>query len=132
MTDCMKFSGWIQSTRKTRNSNLELFRILTMLSIVAHHYVVNSGLLAADGVVSSNPTTIHSLVLLLVGAWGKIGINSFGLYLLHSPLIYITFTYLLNSSPIVVSLLNFFVFGGLAYLMTVLIRKTPMKLLIGG
>lgn len=62
----------------------------------------------------------------------KISKNSFGLYLLHSPLIYITFTYLLNSSPIVVSLLNFFVFGGLAYLMTVLIRKTQMKLLIGG
>lgn len=48
-----------------------------MLSIVAHHYVVNSGLLAADGVINSNPTAIHSLVLLLVGAWGKIGINSF-------------------------------------------------------
>lgn len=59
-----------------------------MLSIVAHHYVVNSGLLAADGVINSNPTAIHSLVLLLVGAWGKIGINSFGLYLLHLPLIY--------------------------------------------
>ena len=103
-----------------------------MLSIVAHHYVVNSGLLAADGVINSNPTAIHSLVLLLVGAWGKIGKNSFGLYLLYSPLIYITFTYLLNSSPIVVSLLNFFVFVGLVYLMTVLIRKTPMKLLIGG
>lgn len=104
MTDCMKISGGVQSTRKTRNSNLELFRILTMLSIVAHHYVVNSGLLAVDGVINSNPTAIHSLVLLLVGAWGKIGINSFGLCLLHSPLIYITFTYLLNSSPIVVSL----------------------------
>ena len=48
-----------------------------MISIVAHHYVVNSGLTAADGVISSNPTSIHALVLLLVGAWGKIGINSF-------------------------------------------------------
>lgn len=28
-----------------RNSNLELFRIITMVMIVAHHYVVNSGLL---------------------------------------------------------------------------------------
>lgn len=28
-----------------RDSNLELFRILSMLVIVAHHYVVNSGLL---------------------------------------------------------------------------------------
>ncbi len=28
----------------TRSSNLELFRIITMLVIIAHHYVVNSGL----------------------------------------------------------------------------------------
>lgn len=69
--------GGVQPSVKTRNSNLELFRILTMLSIVAHHYVVNSGLTAADGVILSNPTSIHSLVLLLIGAWGKIGINSF-------------------------------------------------------
>lgn len=28
---------------KERNSNLELYRIIVMLLIVAHHYVVNSG-----------------------------------------------------------------------------------------
>lgn len=27
-----------------RDSNIELFRIITMLVIVAHHFVVNSGL----------------------------------------------------------------------------------------
>ena len=26
-----------------RNTNLELFRVITMLLIIAHHYVVNSG-----------------------------------------------------------------------------------------
>lgn len=30
---------------KQRRSNIELFRIITMLIIIAHHYVVNSGLL---------------------------------------------------------------------------------------
>lgn len=30
----------------TRNSNIELLRIVAMLSIVAHHYVVNSGITA--------------------------------------------------------------------------------------
>lgn len=30
---------------KVRNSNLELYRIIVMLLIVAHHYVVNSGLI---------------------------------------------------------------------------------------
>lgn len=48
-----------------------------MISIVVHHYVVNSGLTAADGVINSDPTSFHSIVLLLVGAWGKIGINTF-------------------------------------------------------
>ena len=62
---------------KRRNSNLELFRIITMLLIVAHHYVVNSGLLAQDGPVWANPLSSDSLFLLIVGAWGKIGINCF-------------------------------------------------------
>ena len=34
-----------QNFRGVRSSNIELFRILSMLMIVAHHYVVNSGLL---------------------------------------------------------------------------------------
>lgn len=67
----------VLSNVKQRSSNLELFRILTMMSIVATHYINNSGLMSTNGVVYSNPTSIHSIVLLLVGAWGKIGINSF-------------------------------------------------------
>lgn len=53
MTQSIK-TGALPSV-KQRNSNIELFRILTMMSIVAHHYVVNSKLLAADGVINSNP-----------------------------------------------------------------------------
>lgn len=34
-----------EQTSGVCNSNIELFRIITMLIIVAHHYVVNSGLL---------------------------------------------------------------------------------------
>lgn len=63
--------------RKKRDSNLELLRIITMLLIVAHHYVVNSGLMAADGVIYSSPLSWRSLFLLLMGAWGKTGINCF-------------------------------------------------------
>lgn len=32
----------MQPIQKQRNSNLELYRIIVMLLIVAHHYVVNS------------------------------------------------------------------------------------------
>ena len=58
-------------------SNLELFRIITMLLIVAHHYVVNSGLMAEDGSVLASPMSVHSIFLLMFGAWWKIGINCF-------------------------------------------------------
>ena len=45
-----------------------------MLLIVAHHFVVNSGLLEP---IYDNPTSKTSLFLLLFGAWGKTGINCF-------------------------------------------------------
>ena len=60
-----------------RQSNFELFRILTMLLIIAHHYVVNSGIAAADGPIFANPTSLQSLYILLWGGWGKTGINCF-------------------------------------------------------
>lgn len=60
-----------------RSSNLELYRIICMLMIVAHHYVVNSGVRAADGPMMADPTAMNSIFLLLFGAWGKTGINCF-------------------------------------------------------
>ncbi len=62
---------------RIRQSNFELFRIIVMLLIIAHHYVVNSGIAAADGPIFSNPMAPHSLYLLLWGGWGKTGINCF-------------------------------------------------------
>lgn len=59
---------------KQRDSNLELFRVLVMLLIIAHHYVINSGLWAA---ISANGPTTNSLFYYLFGMWGKTGINCF-------------------------------------------------------
>lgn len=59
---------------KTRNSNLELYRIIVMLLIIAHHYVVNSRL---GGVLQENPLSERSIFFYLFGAWGKTGINCF-------------------------------------------------------
>lgn len=59
---------------KERNSNLELYRIIAMLLIVAHHYVVNSGLWT---VMQSAPIYDQSLFLCLFGMWGKTCINCF-------------------------------------------------------
>ncbi|WP_290090443.1 acyltransferase [uncultured Duncaniella sp.] len=60
--------------KKGRSSNLELYRIIVMLLIVAHHYVVNSGLIE---IVKQTDFSPESCVMLLFGAWGKTGINCF-------------------------------------------------------
>jgi len=60
-----------------RSSNLELYRIICMLMIVAHHYVINSGLAAPDGVMMQNLHSANSLYYWLFGVWGKTGINCF-------------------------------------------------------
>lgn len=59
---------------KIRNSNLELYRIIVMLLIIAHHYVVNSGLYS---LMQESSLTGNSLFLYLLGMWGKTGINCF-------------------------------------------------------
>ncbi len=60
--------------RKERSSNLELMRILLMLLIIMHHYVVNSGV--TDGMTLSN-LTANSIFLQYWGMWGKTAINAF-------------------------------------------------------
>lgn len=57
-----------------RSSNLELYRIIVMFLIVAHHYVVNSGLYPV--LAETSPSAVSS-AMLLFGAWGKTGINCF-------------------------------------------------------
>ena len=57
--------------------------------------------------------------------------NSFGIYLFHSPLIYITFTFLSEASPFIVVGLNFLCFGSIALIITLLIQKTKFSFLIG-
>lgn len=60
-----------------RSSNLELYRIVCMLMIVAHHFVVNSGLTTKNGPLLSDFTSSNCFFLILFGAWGKTGINCF-------------------------------------------------------
>lgn len=58
--------------KRTRQSNFELLRIFSMLIIMSHHYVVNSGLL--DCVTGSS---MLDLSILILGWGGKTGINCF-------------------------------------------------------
>ena len=57
-----------------RESNLELLRIFAMMAIIAHHSVVNSGVVKEFDFL--NPT-INTYFLMIWGMWGKTAINSF-------------------------------------------------------
>ncbi|MBQ8813395.1 MAG: acyltransferase [Lachnospiraceae bacterium] len=61
----------------------------------------------------------------------KIERNSFGIYLFHSPLIYITFANIPNAHPVIVVSINLLVFGAVAFGLTDLVRKSKLKVLIG-
>ena len=63
-----------KAIKKERKSNLELYRIIVMLLIVAHHYVVNSGLWQ---VLEENELNSTSYFLYFFGMWGKTGIDCF-------------------------------------------------------
>ena len=69
--------------REERLSNFELLRILAMFMIVAHHFVVHSGLNLTNELLSVNGIWMQ---LLMVG--GKIGVNIFvlisGYFLIES------------------------------------------------
>lgn len=60
--------------KKERSSNIELYRIIVMLLIVMHHYVVNSGLFDE---MFKTPTAPASIFLYMFGMWGKTGIDCF-------------------------------------------------------
>lgn len=63
----------VSITKTQRSSNLELYRIVCMLMIVAHHCVENSGIQK----LLTDCTSINDIFLLSFGAWGKTGINCF-------------------------------------------------------
>ncbi len=65
----------------TRESNIELFRIVLMLMIITHHYVVNSGIVFFDQIDKigsiSKDFFINTIIAQLTGWGGKAGINGF-------------------------------------------------------
>lgn len=62
-----------QSLKGGRNSNLELLRIMAMLAIIAHHYVVNSDIVS----LALEALNANSMLTLIFGGGGKTAINCF-------------------------------------------------------
>ena len=79
-----------------RDSNIELYRIILMLLIIAHHYVVNSGLTEMFDLAN---ISCNMVFLQLAGAWGKTVINCFsiitGYFMVNSKITFKKFTKIL-------------------------------------
>lgn len=58
---------------KTRDSNIELYRIIAMLLIVMHHLILHSGTIE----IASGEQSVSAMLANLLGMWGKIGINCY-------------------------------------------------------
>lgn len=71
-----KTENYMSSCQKReRKSNLELFRIITMLIIIMHHYVINSGLIKQ--IYTADIIRVKEVFFLIFGWGGKTGINCF-------------------------------------------------------
>lgn len=57
-----------------RQSNIELLRIIGMLLIISHHYIVNSGIMES---ITLQDHPMKYTFLTAFGMWGKTGINIF-------------------------------------------------------
>lgn len=66
----------MDKVKKERSSNLELYRIVLMFLIVAHHYVIGSGLFAQYDYTN---ITGNMIFLQIFSMFGKTGINGFTL-----------------------------------------------------
>lgn len=75
MTEQLTESKDKSRSRQDRSSNIELMRILLMFFIIAHHSIVNSGILSS--LDSSVTLSANAVVLRLWGMWGKTCINAF-------------------------------------------------------
>ena len=115
---------------------LFLFVIAAAVSIL---FVIASFI--TDGTINSMLTMIASACLVIftfeympeksVRPLEKLAGLSFGIYLIHSPLVYITYTLIPNANPLVLVFINFVLFGLFSGIATHLLRKSKLKFAIG-
>ncbi|WP_140462631.1 MULTISPECIES: acyltransferase [unclassified Bifidobacterium] len=105
------------------------FAVLVLLAVLGHGIIRKYS-------ISLIATPIILLVFLLIPIKSSKYINLLGnhcirIYLLHSPLVYVSAAYLTNIRPIIMFLINFFVFGGLALSIGILFDKIGLNFLLG-
>ena len=123
----LETNKWFESYK--RRKSLSIVLILLFLVNLLKQVVppIASTALTCMAVASINCVIPQKANLLTE----KISKNSMGIYLFHSPLVYISFTYWPNIAPMAMAAINLIGFGSVAYMLTNLIRATNMGWIIG-
>lgn len=121
-----KYSNLLMIDNKIK---LSFFFVCLISSIIISNTLFRTGaVLCMIYVLYQCNIIINKLALIM----GRISKASYGLYLFHSPLIYITYTYFRDVHPLLVFGLNFLVFGYVAFFVTQLFNHNRLKWIIGG
>ena len=119
-----------RTTHQPKRNNIILLIAITLCGTVISLITRNSHI--------SSVTSIFIVVLLYFIMTNKynrclafLGKYSFGIYLFHSPLTYITYTYIPNANPLVVVFINFMLFGSVALMLSIAFSKCFLKIFIG-
>ncbi len=129
--------GVIQSKKDllmtfSRNKKTGYIICLALVAIICSYLSIHAFALASY--ISAGAVVILALVFFpkkKCKFLSRISSSSFGVYLFHSPLIYITFTYFSEAPPLIVFVINYFVWGVCSYLLTYMLKKSKLKVLLG-
>lgn len=114
-----------------------LYAFWLQMGVVCQQYKTMGFIFIATVACAINTLVVRSSIISLVvvllfyyltpsvsSKWIQdIDTKSFGIYLLHSPLIYITYTYIPNVNPAIVIICNFVLFGLISYFITTFIKN---------
>ena len=119
-----KYEDYIMNINKKIISLLVVFLMFIPIFInnLYLNYIITMIIILSLYIIAPNKTNNYI---------SSISKNSFGIYLFHSPLVYITYSYFANANPLIVVFINFVIFGSLAFLITELLRKIKLKIFIG-
>lgn len=119
-----KYEDYIMNINKKIISLLVVFLMFIPIFInnLYLNYIITMIIILSLYIIAPNKTNNYI---------SSISKNSFGIYLFHLPLVYITYSYFANANPLIVVFINFVIFGSLAFLITELLRKIKLKIFIG-
>lgn len=143
-SEALKYTLWFYFGYFVKKQSFEyqikyknILIIFTLIFILAYFYTYNSNAYISLGFKYMVCLTIIPLMYNMISnkkikIIENISNYSFGIYLFHSPLIYISFRYFSDINPLLMLLINFSFLGLIAYFLSYFFSNSKLKFIIGG